>query len=84
MDFLEEDKLKFSPEDELIEIYRSFYGGKTPLSDEMECERFILGLSQEFKMETDKLAEPWKDEHVTLGEIFQATQTQPIGSGNAG
>ena len=81
MDFLEEDKLKFCPNDELIEIYRSFYGGKTPFSDEMECERFILGLSDAFKMEPEKLTEPWKDEHVTLGHIFRITRAQPASGG---
>ena len=74
MDFPEKEKLKFSPNDKLLDIYRSIYGGKTPFSDDMECERFLLGLSQSFKIEPEKLAESIKDEQITLGRLFAITQ----------
>ena len=75
MDFPEREKLKFSPDDRLLDIYRSIYGGKTPFSDDMECERFLLGISQRFKIAPENFSELLKDERITLGKLFSVIQT---------
>ncbi len=68
--FKESEKLKFKPEDKVIDIYRSIYGGKTPFSDGMECEIFVDDVAQQFKVDQDSLYS-FCQEGTTLGEIFE-------------
>jgi hypothetical protein len=62
-------RLKFEPSDRALAIYRSLYGDKTPLSDSLECEAFLMNLSQAFAVELDGLIRRW-NESVTLGDLF--------------
>lgn len=71
MDFEREDLLKFRPEDDVIAIYRSHYGGETPRCDEMECERFVMALADSFQVSEERICAAWSDESVTLGELFR-------------
>jgi len=59
------ERLKFEPSDEIIKVYRAIYGGKTPLSDAMECETFLEKLESEFKVNIVSLSKEWYEE-ITL------------------
>jgi hypothetical protein len=65
----EKTKMKFNPDDKAIEIYKSLYGGKVPLADNLECETFVESLAEEFGQPVDKILEHWSED-VTLGELF--------------
>jgi len=69
MAFNSKERLKFEPSDEILKVYQSIYGGKTPLSDAMELETFFLNLTKEFQVTSEYLEKVWH-EHLTLGELF--------------
>jgi propanediol dehydratase small subunit len=69
MGFPSSFRLKFEPSDKALVVYRSLYGGKTPLSDSLECESFLMNLSQAFGVEAEALHRRWH-ESVTLGDLF--------------
>jgi propanediol dehydratase small subunit len=75
-------RLKFEPSDKIHVVYRSLYGGKTPLTDSLECESFLDDLSQTFGVEIEALVQRWH-ESVTLGELFSYV-TQPARTSSAG
>ena len=79
MDFNDNDKLKFSPTDKLIDIYQSIYGGKTPFCDGCECEMFSELLSKEFDIPIEKVANAWSTGEFTLSEAFLLTQSSKHG-----
>jgi len=69
---LPQDRLSFGPDDRVIEIYRSLFGGRTPLGDDFECETFLWNVEKKFGVSPDKILDNvWTDEHVTLGQIFE-------------
>lgn len=69
--FKESERLKFKPEDRVIDIYRSIYGGKTPFfSDALECESFLNNVVSEFNVDEEGLYSFWQED-TTLGEIFE-------------
>ncbi|MEM7099011.1 MAG: hypothetical protein AAF541_12190 [Pseudomonadota bacterium] len=76
MAFSPADKLRFKPSDKVLDVYRSIYGGRTPLGDHMECETFLDSLSEEFVYDLDSLYGVWH-EHITLGELFEAVINKP-------
>jgi propanediol dehydratase small subunit len=69
-------KLKFHPNDQVIDVHRSLYFGKTPEVDQMECETFLENLSNDFNIELDELVKSWH-EQVTLGELYEKVTTPP-------
>ncbi len=69
MAFNSKERLKFKPSDEILMVYRSIYGGGTPLSDALECETFLLNVKMEFGVSSVFLEEVWH-EQLTLGELF--------------
>ena len=69
MAFSATTRLKFHPNDQVLDIYRAIYGGRTPIGDQMECETFLDNLSHEFDHRMDTLLAVWHRE-VTLGELF--------------
>lgn len=74
---LSQPKLSFHPNDKAIDIYRSLYGGRTPMSDECECETFLSNIEDKFRVTKESIVENvWTDEHVTLGEIFRFVESQ--------
>lgn len=70
MGFSSKTKLKFHPNDQVIDVYRSLYLGKTPVGDNMECETFLENLSISFEIEMPKLTDQWY-EQITLGELYE-------------
>ena len=70
MNFSSKIRLKFHPDDQVIDVYRSLYFGRTPAGDQMECETFLENLSSSFNIEIDELLNSWH-EQVTLGELFK-------------
>ena len=69
---LPQDRLSFGPEDKVFEIYRSLFGGHTPLGDDFECERFSWNVEKDFGISPQTILDNvWTDEHVTLGEIYE-------------
>lgn len=75
MAFSSETKLKFHPNDQVLDVYRSIYGGQTPLGDHMECETFLENVSREFGCRLESLLAVWHSE-VTLGDLFALAGTQ--------
>ncbi|MBT3015949.1 MAG: hypothetical protein KME63_09420 [Candidatus Thiodiazotropha sp. (ex Clathrolucina costata)] len=63
-------KLKFHPNDQAIDVYRSLYGGKTPIGDNLELETFFENLVNGFKVEESSLQKVWH-ENITLGELYE-------------
>lgn len=64
------DKLKFSPDDKLLDVYRALYPNRW-LPDALELETFAKGLESRFGVRLEAL---WS-EQITLGEVFKAVQT---------
>ena len=62
-------RLKFRPNDKVLAVYRSLYGGRTPFGDNLECETFVEYVAAEFDLGVDAVLERWHEE-VTLGELF--------------
>ena len=75
MAFGDPERLKFQPSDEVLDIYKSIYGGRVPFGDSMECETFLLNLQRKFEVPEDQLSEVWHVT-VTLGELFSFVATQ--------
>ena len=74
---LPQAKLSFHPNDKAIDIYRSLYGGRTPLSDECECEDFLKNIEDEFGVSAESIVDNvWTDEHVTLRVIFAFVESR--------
>jgi propanediol dehydratase small subunit len=77
MGFPRKLRLQFRPDDEVIGIYRSLYGGKTPVADSMECESFAELLASEFKVPLPQILKGWH-EKVTLEELFAVAHGSPV------
>ncbi len=75
MAFEDNEKLKFRPEDKIIDVYRSIYGGVTPYGDAMELETFSINIEQHFNVYQQFLIDTWR-ENITLGELFEKILTQ--------
>ena len=67
--FPTKDMLRFKPTDNVLDIYRAIYGGRTPLGDAMECETFLDNLSARFDQDHVLLYATWH-EQITLEELF--------------
>jgi propanediol dehydratase small subunit len=77
MGFPRKFRLQFHPDDEVIGIYRSLYGGKMPLADAMECESFAELLASEFEVPLEQILSGWH-EKVTLAELFRVAHGSPV------
>lgn len=75
MAFSSTTKLKFHPNDQVLDVYRAIYGGRTPFGDAMECETFLENLESGFGKSIDELLAVWHSE-VTLGELFAFVTSQ--------
>ena len=62
-------RLKFAPEDQILEIYRTCYP-KNSLTDGLEMEDFAFRLERRYGV---NLAEKLRED-LTLGEVFALTQ----------
>jgi len=65
--FRKSERLKFRPEDKIIDIYRSVYP-KRLIPDALELETFAEDLERRFGF---RLVSVWSDQ-LTLGEVFRA------------
>jgi len=63
--FSSKNKLKFEPEDKVIDIYRELYPSKW-MPDALEIETLASDLEEEYSVNFNEL---WH-ENVSLGEIF--------------
>jgi hypothetical protein len=71
--FRDKDKLKFRPNDKLLDIYRKRYPIRE-MPDALELETFSDSVKTAYGIELEKL---WSSE-LTLGGLFlQATKAQP-------
>ena len=77
MGFPSKLRLQFRPDDEVIGIYRSLYGGRTPVADSMECESLAKLLASEFEVPLERVLAGWH-EKVTLAELFGVAQGSPV------
>jgi hypothetical protein len=65
-DFRRNDRLKFTPDDKVMDVYRARY----PLKgwpDALELETFSLNLKREYTFDLAKVSNP----DVTLGQLFE-------------
>jgi len=69
--------LMFRPDDRALEIYTSIYGGRVPWGDAMECERFVMFLSEAFGVDENSVAAVF-DRDATLGDLFHHVAVQQL------
>jgi hypothetical protein len=67
--FADKDKLKFRPDDKILDIYRSLYPSRW-LPDALEFETLANDLQKSYLL---KLESVWSDD-FTLGELFTRTR----------
>lgn len=67
--FKESLRLRFAPDDQVMEIYRTLYSGRG-LTDDMELERLVMNLDESYRV---KVVHAWH-EKITLGDLFQKTR----------
>lgn len=67
--------LKFRPNDKVLDIYKSLYGGKVPIADNMECEEFLDALSDCFDVNIEQIHAIW-NEDITLGDLYRQMSIQ--------
>ena len=63
------NKLKFEPEDKIIDIYRELYPSKW-MADALEVETLADDIEKEYGVKSNKF---WHD-NVTLGDIFKVVK----------
>lgn len=68
--FADKDKLKFQPDDKILEVYRSLYPSQW-LPDALEFETLANDLQKRYAL---KLEAVWSDD-LTLGELFTFIRT---------
>jgi len=78
MAFAQTSRLKFRPEDPVLDIYKAIYGGRVPFGDAMECESFACNLSDAFSVDLDVVQQCWRAD-VTLGELFEGVVLRRAG-----
>ena len=64
-------RLCFSPDDRVMDIYRTLYPPKWTLADALELETFARDMSQIYDTDIYPL---WRDD-ITLGDLFAHTRT---------
>lgn len=67
--FKNKDRLKFSPDDKLMDVYRSLYPSDG-WPDDLEVETFALFLRDEYQFDLAQV----QDSEVTLGNLFEMIQ----------
>jgi hypothetical protein len=68
--FVDKDKLKFRPDDKILDIYRSLYPSRW-LPDALEFETLANDLQKRYALKLDSI---WSDD-LTLGELFTCART---------
>ena len=70
--FMNSRRLKFEPDDRVMDIYFTLYPKNWPAGDQMECETFVEIIKSKYGVD---LVPVWKNE-ITLGEIFALTRNK--------
>jgi len=73
--FRTSDRLKFAPEDRIIDLYRSVNPSRW-LPDALELETFAQDLERRFGFHLESV---WNDQ-LTLGDVFRAIRTRQVAS----
>ena len=68
--FRRERRLCFSPDDQVLAIYRTLYPPTGPWADSMELETLVRDLQQSYHLDVV----PFWREDITLGELFTLTR----------
>ena len=66
--FRAEHRLKFSPDDKVIDVYRQLYPKPELTPDSLECETFVMLIEKEYGVE---FPEDFGESEPTLGDIFK-------------
>ena len=69
--FGRERLLCFSPDDRVMDVYRTLYSPKLTLADALELETFAHGLQKTYGTDVIPI---WRDD-ITLGDLFAYTRT---------
>jgi len=69
--FKSTQKLNFAPSDKVMDIYRSLHPPKWTIADSLELETLAMDLEKAYGLVLEK---SWSED-VTLGEIFELTQS---------
>jgi hypothetical protein len=67
--FKDKDRLKFSPDDKVMDVYRSLYPSEG-WPDALEVETFALFIKDEYQFDLAQIQDP----EVTLGTLFKMIQ----------
>ena len=67
--FKDQQRLKFAPDDKVMDIYRALYPSEGWL-DSLEIETFSENLKKEYDFDLAKVTDP----DVTLGQLFAMTR----------
>lgn len=68
--FADKDKLKFRPDDKILDVYRSLYPSRW-LPDALEFETLAKDLQKRYELELESV---WSND-LTLGELFTCIRT---------
>ena len=68
--FRRERRLCFSPDDQVLAIYRTLYPPTGPWADSMELETLVRDLQQSYHFDVVSF---WRED-ITLGELFTLTR----------
>jgi hypothetical protein len=71
--FRAKHKLKFSPDDKVMDIYVALYPPKWTVADSLELETFAKRLQEEYGVD---LVKRWNAD-LTLGDVFRLTTGNP-------
>jgi hypothetical protein len=69
--FMKRRRLKFEPDDRIMDIYHTLYPKNWPMGDQMECETFAENVKSEYGVD---LVQVWRKD-MTLGEVFELAQS---------
>jgi len=64
--FKDKDRLRFSPDDKIMDVYRALYPSKGG-ADSLEIETFAMLLKEEYRFDLALVHDP----DVTLGKLFE-------------
>lgn len=71
-------KLKFHPNDQVIDIYRSLYGGKTLSGDNMERETFFENLCGAFGVAKPKILAECLENNRVLVKLINNSDIEEL------
>jgi len=63
-------RLKFSPDDPVMEVYHALYPPKWTVADSLELETFVIDIRSTYGVD---VVPHWRED-ITFGELFQLIQ----------